>query len=576
VAQNLNNNNNNNNNKPMEQKYLPLIIIVGIFLLGFLIAFVNIIPFIIFLVFLYTFNKDFFKKFLDLKPKKSRRKSEKIIEVGDFNMKKIQTSTILSTIIGILFLTGFIYYFRPWFHELIIFFFIKPTATFALISIILVGIGYLIQKNWLIHTSFILFILFAGLFSFSTVIEQKYIVDSTEYAPIDSLPETNSVRILPEGTAKRYLDDSFRESREKIGTINIVNFNDTLHWVAPKIPDGTLLYFTQKVNGVMIVDATKTQRTTTKIEKKLEIGEGIGIFDNIFWNLLKEKYFINLGEIYYIYENNEILTVAPIIKYKFQFPVMIPYYAGVFTIKENGEINSLSPKEVQENPIFDGNRAYPEALARFYIDSYKYKHGILNAWFFHKDQIEIADVYGQNNKQPFLMPSEDGLKWIIATEPYGKSYGVFKIFLVDALTGKIEVLHLEDEKTLTGPVRVVSYIMQKFPIIDWSASKIVEPRPYVIDKTLYWMLSITPNDFAGIAYTVFVNSETNEVYAFQTDEEIFEFIKGEYTGKPTDIIIDDNKDQEKATINITRNQEIEEKIAEIEKLLQEIKNLNTN
>lgn len=563
----------------MNPKYIPLIVIGGIFFFIILIVSANLLPFLIFLIFVYSFNQDFFKKFLDIKDKKSRRKfSENIIEVGGFNMKKTNKSTIFGIITLLIIFIGFIYYFRPWFHDFLIFFYVKPTIIFTLVALLFIGLGYLLKKKWMVNVSFTLFIIFAIIFSFSTVIEQKYIVDSTTYTAVDSLPEAKTLRILPEGTAKRYLDDSFRESRERIGPLNIVNFNDTLHWVAPKIPDGTVLYFTQKVNGIMVVDATKTQRTTKVIERELQVGEGIGIFDNIYWKLFKEKFFINLGEIYYVYEDNKVITAVPVIEYKFKFPVMIPVYSGVFTVQENGQIDFLTPKEVEENPIFKNNRAYPESLARFYVDSYKYKHGILNAWFFHKDQIEIADVYGQANQQPFLMPSEDGLKWMVATEPYGRSYGVFKIFLVDALTGNIEVLHLEDEKTLTGPVRVVSYIMQKFPIIDWGASRIVEPRPYVIDKTLYWMLSITPNDYAGIAYTVFVNSETNEVYAFQRDEEIINFISGEAKIKPTDVILEENttNTQINQDTNKTQKEIIDEKIKEIEVLLEEIKQLTNS
>ncbi|GAG21429.1 unnamed protein product, partial [marine sediment metagenome] len=252
-------------------------------------------------------------------------------------------------------------------------------------------------------------------------------------------------------------------------------------------------------------------RKTEMITKKLEIGEDIGIFDNIYWNLYNKRYFVNLGDIYYIYKKDHILTVAPIIAYKFKFPVMIPYYAGVFVLDEQGKISYYTPNQVEKIEEFQNNRAYPGELARLYVDSYKYYLGVINTWFLHKDQIEISDVYGLANRQPFLMPTEQGLKWIIATEPYGESYGVFKIFLVDALTGKIDMLELDEDQTLTGPVRVISYVKKKFPRIDWSTTGIVEPRPFIINGKLYWMLSITPRDYAGIAYTVFVNSENNEV-----------------------------------------------------------------
>ena len=151
--------------------------------------------------------------------------------------------------------------------------------------------------------------------------------------------------------------------------------------------------------------------------------------------------------------------------------------------------------------------------------------------FLHKDQIEISDVYGQANRQPFLMDTTDGLKWVVATEPWGQSYGIFKIFLVDAFSGRIDLLELDEEMTLTGPVRVVSYVRKNFPTIDWSTSQVIEPRPYTRDGVLYWMLSITPMDFAGVSYTVLVNSETNEVYGFQKDDELLAFLKGEETAR---------------------------------------------
>jgi len=458
-------------------------------------------------------------------------------------------------IIFLIILFLFIYFFRPWFHNLIVLFYIKPLFSafiiFLIITLILFKHKKKSTKIFLILT-IILFLLNP----FSSVIEQKYIVTETTYNKIDKLPDTTDIRILPRAVAFRYLEDSLQKSRERVGGINIVNIDENIFWIAPRVPDGLILYFTQKIQGIMTADASKTDRTTKMITQKLNIGEDIGIFDNIYWNLYKKKYFVNLGDIYYIYKEDKILTVAPIIAYKFKFPVMIPYYYGLFTLNEQGKISYYTPKQVEELEEFKNNRAYPEELARLYVNSYKYHLGISNAWFLHKDQIAISDVYGQANQQPFLMPTTQQLKWIIATEPYGESYGVFKIFLVDALTGKIDMLELNEDQTLTGPVRVISYVRKKFPRIDWSTTKIVEPRPFVIKGKLYWMLSLTPNDFAGIAYTVFINSENNEVIAFENDQGVYNFIK-------QGIILETETEQES----------IDEKIEKIEKLLEEIKEL---
>ena len=493
------------------------------------------------------------------KEKKHKKEEEDIVDI------KTPFPTIGKVYLAIIliFLAIVVDFFRPWFHDFIIAFYINPMLTSFIIFLAVSIVLFLKYKKYTVGAIFLVLTVLSFLtLSFSPIIEQVYIVNENTYNKIDTLPDTTDVRILPRVVAFRYLEDSLQKSRERIGGINVVDVDGTIFWMAPRVPDGAILYLTQKVNGVMTADATKTDRTTKLVTKTLNIGEEIGIFDNIYWNLYNEKYFINLGDIYYLYEKNHILTVAPIIAYKFKFPVMIPYYKGVFVLDEQGKISYYTPSQVEKIEEFKDNRAYPGELSRLYVDSYKYNLGVINTWFLHKDQIEISDVYGSANRQPFLLPTEDGLKWIIATEPYGESYGVFKIFLVDAITGKIDMLELDEDQTLTGPVRVISYVKKKFPRIDWSTTRIVEPRPFVVNNKLYWMLSITPNDFAGITYTVFVNSENNEVIAFDNDEGVYSFVK-------QGIIKEITEDTEEKTKEELR----EEKISEIEKLLDEIKSL---
>jgi len=507
------------------------------------------------IVILYLLKIKYSKKF---KSKHKKTKEEGVIDIKSPFSKLNRIYLIISLII----LALLVYLFRPWFHGLIIAFYTKPDLLLFIIFLIPSVILFKHKKHSIASIFLVLAVISFLILPFSAIIEQRYIVNENVYNKIDELPDTTDIRILPKAVAFRYLEDSLQKSRERVGGVNIVNVDTEIFWMAPRVPDGTILYLTQKVNGLITADASKTDRTTKMITKELKIGEDIGIFDNIYWNLYKKKYFIDLGDIYYIYKNDYILTVAPVISYKFKFPVMIPYYAGVFVVDEEGKIDYYTPEQVKKIEEFKNNRAYPEELARLYVDSYKYNLGILNTFFMHKDQIEISDVYGQENRQPFLMSTKDGLKWVIATEPYGESYGVFKIFLVDALTGRIDMLELNEDQTLTGPVRVVSYVKKKFPTIDWSTTSIIEPRPFVIKGKLYWMLSITPNDFAGIAYTVFVNSENNEIIPFEDDKGVYDFVKQG--------IIKDTTQETKAK---TKEETIQEKIKEIEKLLEEIKEL---
>ena len=453
-----------------------------------------------------------------------------------------------------------IYFLRPIFHTFIMGLYTKPLILIIAVLILIIIILNFKKARKNLSTILMILIIFSSMaISFNDLIVQYYIVKSTDYNSIDKLPDSTQLRLLPQIVAKRYMEDSLQKPRERIGQLDIVNYNNSLVWTAPRVPNGGILYFTQKVNGIMTADATEIDRSTKLITEEMQIGENIGIFDNIYWVLYKKEYLQDIDNVFYLKDGDRTLTVASIVRYKFRFPVMIPYFAGIFVIDPEGNIERYSPDQIKDLDFTKDNLIYPDSLTRLYVDSYKYNKGILNAWFIHEDQIEISDVYGQFNRQPFLMPTEDGMKWVIATEPYGESYGVFKIFVADAITGKIDMLELDEDSTLTGPVRVVSYVKKKFPMIDWATSTILEPRPYVIDGDLYWMLSISPSDFAGISYTVLLNAKNNEIYAFDTVEGVENFM---YSGQLSD---DTGKPSENVSSSTL------EKIEAIERLLIEIR-----
>jgi len=461
-----------------------------------------------------------------------------------------------------------LYFFRPWFHDFVMGFYTTPimlvVAAFMALSIM-----FLLQRKEKLAGVFgIITIILLAIFMFNDILVQLYVVHDIQYNKISMMPDSTiaSVRILPRAVATRFMEDSLQKSMERIGPLDFISLNNNLVWTAPRVPNGFILYLTKPVEGLMTADALSSVRQTKLINQELKVGEMIGITDSIYWQLYKREYFMNDGDIYYVLNGSDIITVIPIIRYRFKFPVMVPYYGGVYLVDKDGNFEYKSPEEISNIPYLQGNRAFPKYLARLYVDSYKYHFGLLNAWFFHKDQIEITDVYGQGDLQPFLLPTTQGLKWILATEPYGESYGVFKIFFVDAVTGKIEMMELNEDQTLTGPVRVVSYVKKTFPRIDWNSAMIVEPRPVIIKGVLFWMLSITPIDSAGISYTVFVNSENNEVNAFDKDADVFSFVNGVQTTAVKEAV----KEQE---VVINQKTLIEEKIKSIERTLNELKAL---
>jgi len=349
-----------------------------------------------------------------------------------------------------------------------------------------------------------------------------------------------------------------------------VNINGSLSWTFPLVPDGELLQFMIKNKGIVVVDATVQEKNAKVVEKDLKIGETMQIFDNLFWNLYKEKYFVDFEDPYYITRNNDVYTIVPIISYEYKFYYgliyTLPKFDGVFVVSSDGTIKFLNSSQAQESDLLKNNRIFPEELARLYIESYAFKDGLINYFFIHKDQVDIQDL--DSNRQPFLLDTENGLKWFISTEPYGESHGIFKIFLIDARTGDIERLELPSENTLTGPVKAADFVRKSNPIVDWTRFRIVEPLPFSKDGKLYWKVVVVPYDSAGIAYQAFIDAKTNEVVELKTNEEILEFIKGIHIPK------EEKEEEEKEEEKEDYIAQLKQKIKEIEELINKLEEQN--
>ncbi len=458
------------------------------------------------------------------------------------------------------------YVFRPWIHPFVMSLYKNPLLV---ILIITVGVFIITFLSQLKRTSLIVglvIVVLLVLLALSPLIVQLHIVSQTDYAIIDTLHDSSSARVVPLAVANRYGIDSLQKSRETLGQFRVISVENTQYWAAARIPNTPLLYFLQKVEGLMLVNAQSISKQTQLVDQRFKVSEGIGIFDDIYWNLHKKKYFVDVAEIFYAYDpkNDSYYIVAPYIEYEFSFPVMIPKFGGIFLVDSNGQIRDILSTEVSNYSFLQDSRLYPEKLARLTVESYAYHKGLFNAWFLHEDQVEVAEVAASANDQPFLMNTKNGLKWVVAAEPYGQSRGVFKLFFVDAQTGKVELFELDPGDTLIGPVRVVSFVRSQFPTIDWSVNRVIEPRPFVKNNTLFWLLSVVPNDFSGISRTVLVNAKTNEVTLFNETNESFE----------QELILEDfdisGVTNQTVQSGLQREEQIQQKVDELYVLLAEL------
>ncbi len=437
---------------------------------------------------------------------------------------------------------------RPAFHWFFMPFYKNPAIIEGLALSIL--ISYLFYKQSLkkskndkievaqnrINAISIFVVIFIGLLIFFSTLQDfymnVYLSHHLRYEKIKDLPNVDPavVRIVPKVVSRKYAEDALQFSRYRIGQGSIVFMNKTPYWSYGLIPDGLINTFVLKDKGAIYVDMSIFGKRTKIVEKPMQIGEGMLITDSYLWQIYKRDYWINKENPYFVPYKNHLYLVVPVVGYKFhfRFPIIFttPFWKGIYLISDNGSMIFLTPKQAENVSILKGQKLFPAKLTRTYIDSFNYIHGIINVLLYHRDQFKIADVPGQSNEQPFLVATKKGLKWILACEPYGQSYGIFRIYVVDARNGEIEIYQPPKTEALIGPVRSVDYVKQAIPRVDWQAMRAVEPIPVIVNKTLYWQVRIIPSDASGIAYVAMVNAENpNDVIVLRSTKEVESFLE---------------------------------------------------
>ncbi|HOP09800.1 MAG TPA: hypothetical protein PLC12_06250, partial [Candidatus Methanofastidiosa archaeon] len=363
------------------------------------------------------------------------------------------------------------------------------------------------------------------LYMYSGYYMDRTLYENTDYIYIESMPETNLIRFLPFSVAERYSLDAFTDPQYTLGDGDLVKQDGRLYWNFPIVPEGTILYFTKKPQGVISISADNSEKEISTNMSEMDIGENIGITDGIEWNIYKQDMFCDIADIYY----QDDLIIVSVIKYKFKLIGRYPYFGGVYTIDFDGNIEYYDPEEAAEQPW--GNRIYPESLARKQIEVVNTKNGLVNMWIYHEEMIEIQDVYSGGNVQPFLLDTEDGLVWMTAVEPRGESFGLYELYFQSAVDGKIYVYRVSSEN-LTGPRYSIDYVKKTFPNFDWNSFYISEPRPIIKEEQLFWLVSIVPYDSAGVTKQCVVNAKTSEVTSFESDEDVLAFFAGDVPGTP--------------------------------------------
>ena len=393
-------------------------------------------------------------------------------------------------------------------------------------------------------------ILAAYVVAASPLRDLKYL-DSIQAEEIGDMPDTTGVRYLPYDVAARFGQNTQDNSTLVLGGFEpLDNEEGGIDWVSPREPNGPWNSIANNQDGAMVIEP---DGSTEIIDQEFRRGEGMALYRNVQWRLIRNKFFAHHTNQYYVMDGEELLGIVPYISYKFSFPVMVPKWGGVMVVHPDGETERLSPEEATEDPRFEGERLYPEQLARKVGDVWKYRNGYWNTWFAHEDEAVIPrinaseeppseasstlDQATSTGQMPFLIPTQKGPQWFLAAEPYGRSFSMYRAIYVDAHSGEITYFDPGTGSSLIGVNKALDYAKAAFPNYQWGQNAVIlEPRPVIKDENLYWMATITNADKAGVNQTIMVNaSEQGEVTVLETYDDVTAFVEGENTGETVNV-----------------------------------------
>jgi len=478
-----------------------------------------------------------------------------VVAIILFLMKDEPKYALLCFIISFIEVVIFFILTNPWWQPIVMGFYLNPVFFESVFLSIVVScvIVLILKKKEVIDKAggivalFFLFLFFLLIFSavFALFTSNYYACRLSRELDIEyitQLPEMdeNFVRVTPMKVGDRWASDACQYPRHTPAFPSDISMLDGKpHWNYLLVPDGAVNVYNIKPVGAIFIDMTTIDKNTRIVERELEIAPQLELKDGLRWRIFRdEKYFITCERVLVFVHNDTVYQTVPYIEYDFhfEFPVFytVPKWGGVFLIDEDGNIDDLSPQQARESPILEGQKLFPEQLVLTYINSerfWKAKQGsfmdaIYNVWFDHVDELEITDVSGQGNQQPFLMNTENGLKWIVSVEPFGVAHGIYRIYLLDARTGLIERMNFSSDEI--GPVRACNYVRQAHPDADWDLFQVIEPIPVTPNGKLFWETRVVPREGSGIAYVAFVDPITGRVVECETDEEISTFLSGVY------------------------------------------------
>jgi len=458
----------------------------------------------------------------------------------------LRSRALLPSAIGAVVLAAVVWFLRPFFHGIAMFFWTAPLVWFPPVVVVLLGVALAARGRRritvenivaprrgspaLLAAGVVAVVLFLVLGVVNGPLSARALYTDTKFAEVDRLPSDATVRLVPKEVAVQIASSGFNSPTEFLTNFSIVRTPEGLRWTALRTPDGLIRTFTKASQGLVTLDAGQTARNVEQVDATLRVAPGLRLTDNLRWRLLKRHYFIELGEqVGILGPDGRPRIVVPYVEYE-GWLVRRPKLGGVFVVAPDGSIEDLEPAEARRRPeIVASGRLFPERLARRIQDAYAYKRGIWNKLFVHEEQTQITDT--EVNAQPYLIDfGGRGARWVTVAEPYGRAFAANAVFMTDTLTGRTEVYRVPRGQSLSGNRRALDTVRSiSIPGVTFADQgegrgggrfRAIEPRPIFVRGQLLYLVSVVPQSGNSVTKTVIVDAEQNkQVAIFDNDTD---------------------------------------------------------
>lgn len=417
----------------------------------------------------------------------------------------------------------------------------------------------------------------------SGIYAQQDIVNNQEFAQTDSLDDTSTehVRVLPQNVADTYAESANQLPKYQTGNSDIAYHDGNYTWAYPIVADRLFVSWRGTQWGAFYVGMEQTDRSVSRNEQSMQNGLGQLFIDSFSWQTNAARYDVRHkpGTTFVFEHEGEQYIAKSYVRHEWKFrfapipqPYTVPKYGGTLVMDSDGNIEDLSPEEVQQSEKLRGQNTYPYDLARFRMTSMQLRNGVLNKWFVGDGVPKIADTGSQSdNSQPFAVPvdGEHGpeLEYYIAATPAGSGDGIYQVYQIDGQSGSIEYVQFDD--TRAGPSKAAGYTRSQNREPTWAidtdegSTQITEPIPLMIDDNLFWHMRVTPTDGSQISYTTFVDAQTGDVYRAESTAAIMSFIESEGTvaeSNETDTGPSQDESEPAVTVHVISDGEVDRTI----------------